>query len=473
MGIKYTKFRSFLLPKEAVEVLFLTAHHIPLQDNKESEIIVGLSVINDIISKSNQNRNLDDYPLLCIPMDSRFLQTKYGNDYNTYMEWLIIHNVIWHDFYYDGRATHYYLQLNETYLSKINFLCRENDIPVESIREVIDTYCLRDNIEISLESHAVKGISTNQKNRIFNSWCKIKVPITKTNKKFLTKDYETDSTYINNAPKHIKKMGSHYRKGLKIQYEEAIDHSENRYLSELSEAKNNKEEVSAFKRYSSRISSINAIHNGSLNKTLRFKRNSTNKRLDTNLTNMASDLRPFLVGYDAMSYLDLSNSQPVLFNILLQSYRKNASETLLKEIDNYFSITTSGKWYECLQGLYGLTRDECKEIWMKIAYSENAHNKEVKKVFQKEFPLVYGIIAEIKKEKHANFAIELQKIESKIFIDEICKDLVVHDIIPYTMHDGLLVPCEHEETTLKIMQSILKERLGAIPLIKIENGLGC
>lgn len=468
MSVKYTKYRSFLLPKEVVEVLFLTAHHIPLQDNKESEIIIGLSVINDILSKSNQDRKLDDYPLHCIPMDSRFLQSKYGYDYDNYIEWLIIHNVIWKDYYYEGRTTYYYLQLNETYLSKINFLCRENDIPVESIRGVIDTYCLRDSIEISLETHTIKGIDVSQKNRIFNSWYKIKVPITKTNKKFLTRDYESDSTYINNAPKHIKKMGSHYRKGLKIQYEEAIEHSENRYLNELSEAKNDKEELCAFKRYSSRISSVNAIHNGSLNKTLRFKRNDTNKRLDTNLTNMASDLRPFIVGYENMSYLDLSNSQPVLFNILLQSYRKNASEALLKEIDDYFSITTSGKWYEWLQGLYGLTRNECKEIWMKIAYSKNHHNKEVKQIFQKEFPLVYSIIAQIKKEKHADFAIELQKIESKIFIDEICKELVNNSIMPYTMHDGLLVQIEHEMETLNIMQSILKDRLGAIPLIKVE-----
>ncbi|VXB47363.1 conserved hypothetical protein [Flavobacterium sp. 9R] len=465
---KYTKYRSFLLPKEIVEVLFLTAHHIPLQDNKQSEIIVGLSIINDILSKSNQKHNSEDYPYHFNPMYSKYLQLKYGNYYNTYIEWLIIHNIIWKDFYYGGKSTYFYFQSNENYLSKINFLCKENEIPVESIGEIIDTYCLRDSIKISLISHAIKEINYIQKNRIFNKWYRIKVPITKTNKKFLTKDYEQDSTYINNAPKHIKKMGSHYRKGLKIQYEEAIEHSENRYLKELSEAKNSKEEVSAFKRYSSRISSINAIHNGSLNKTLRFKRNDTNKRLDTNLTNMASDLRPFIVGYENMSYLDLSNSQPVLFNILLQSYRKNASEALLNEIDNYFIITTSGKWYEWLQGLYGLNRNECKEIWMKIAYSKNHHNPEVKQIFKKGFPLIYGIIEEIKKEKHEDFAVELQKIESKIFIDEICKELVNHGIIPYTMHDGLLVPKEHKEKTLEIMQTILKEKLGVIPLIKVE-----
>jgi len=470
MSVKYTKYRSFLLPKEMVEVLFLTANHIPLENNKESEIIVGLSIINEILSKSNQNRNLDDYPYHCIPMSSTYLQAKYGNDYNTYIEWLIIHNVIWKDYYHEGKAVYFYLQSNENCLSKINFLCRENDISTESIREVIDTYCIRDSIEISLLSTEFNGLNSNQKNRIFNSWYKIKVPITKTNKKFLTKDYEADSTYINNAPKHIKRMGSHYRKQLEIKYEQAIEHSENRYLNELSQAKNDKEEVSAFKRYSSRISSINAIHSGSLNKTLRFKRNATNKRLDTNLTNMASDLRPFIVGYENMSYLDLSNSQPVLFNILLQSYRKNASEALLEEIDKYFEITTSGKWYEWLQSLYGLSRNECKEIWMKIAYSENEHNTQVKSIFQKELPLIYSIIAEIKKEKHADFAIALQKVESKIFIDEICKELVSHKIIPYTMHDGLLVLREHEEKTLHIMQSILKSKLGVIPNIKVENG---
>ena len=468
MGVKYTKYRSFLLPKEMVEVLFLTAHHVPLQNNKESEIVVGLSIINEILSKSNQNRNLDDFPYHAIPMASAYLQAKYGNDYNTYIEWLIIHNVIWKDYYHDGRATYFHLQSNENCLSKINFLCKENDVAPESVRGVVDTYCIRDNIEITLLRPDFKGTSSNQKSRIFNSWYKIKVPITRTNKKFLTKDYESDSTYINNAPKHIKAMGSYYRKHLEIQYDKAIEHSENRYLNELSEAKNDKEEISIFKRYSSRISSINAIHNGSLNKTLRFKRNTTNKRLDTNLTNMASDLRPFIVGYENMSYLDLSNSQPVLFNILLQSYRKKASEALLKEIDSYFSITTSGKWYECLQNLYGLSRNDCKQIWMKIAYSKNEHNTDVKKIFQKEFPLVYAIIAEIKKENHADFAIELQKIESKIFIDEICKELVNNGIIPYTMHDGLLVPNEHEVKTLEVMESVLKARLGAVPNIKIE-----
>ena len=56
---KYTKYRTFCLPKEIVDLLFLSAHILPIENNRESEIIIGLSVINHILSKSNQNRNKD------------------------------------------------------------------------------------------------------------------------------------------------------------------------------------------------------------------------------------------------------------------------------------------------------------------------------------------------------------------------------------------------------------------------------
>lgn len=74
----------------------------------------------------------------------------------------------------------------------------------------------------------------------------------------------------------------------------------------------------------------------------------------------------------------------------------------------------------------------------------------------------------IKKVEHNQFAIHLQKIESKIFIDKICKALVNEEIIPYTMHDGLLVPKKHQQRTLQIMSEILEKEIGAVPKIKVE-----
>lgn len=470
MSTKYKKFRNFLLPKEMVDLLFLSSHVAPLSDNKESEIIVGFAFVNDILSKSNQKRKHEDYPFHFNPMASKYLKVKYGNNYKDYSHWLVMNKIVWGDNYHEGKATSYYLHAINAYVDFNSRLLKENDIKSEvEIKEIIDTYCVRDNIEITLETHAVNGIEGNQKNRIYNNWYMIKVLITKTNRKFLTRDYEDDATFINNAPTHIKKMGSYYKKHLKIDYDGALNHSIIRYNMELEASRTEQEKVSAYKRYSSRISSINGIYNGSLNKSLRFSRNDTNRRLDTNLTNMASDLREFIIGYENMSYLDLSNSQPVLFNIILKSYSDTASDELKKEIGWYSKITLSGQWYECLQRLYGLSRDECKEIWMQIAYSENSHYMQVKNVFKTAFPEIYFLIEKIKEVNYEQFAINLQLIESKIFIDEICKELVSQNIIPYTMHDGLLVPKEHKQETLDIMSSVLKSHLGAVPKIKVEN----
>lgn len=476
---KYTKYRTFCLPKEIVDLLFLSAHILPIENNKESEIIIGLSVINEILSKSNQNRNLEDNPFHFIPMDSRYLKLKYGNDYNTYLTWLIISNIIWHDFYYNGRTTHYYLQSMETYSQKINSLLKVND---DKIEDVVYTYCLRDNIQITLESADIKGIKAIQKSRIYDSWYKIKVPITSSNKKFLTKDYEADSKEINNAPTHIKKMGSYYRKNLEINYNEALAHTEKQYLKELEESVNGDEKSKAFKRYSSRISSINNIHNGRKNKTLRFKRNDRNKRLDSNLTNMASDLRPFIVGYKNMSYLDLSNSQPVLFNILLKKYREGASKKVKTELDKYLEATTSGQWYEELIRVFDITkygdpktttfatsRNTAKKTWMLLAYSQNKDLLGLKKRFTKEYPFVSSVMKSIKKEQYEQFAISLQIIESEVFIDKICRILVSEGILPYTLHDGLLVPNVFEKRTLEVMSEVLLKEIGVIPQIKVEN----
>jgi hypothetical protein len=275
-------------------------------------------------------------------------------------------------------------------------------------------------------------------------------------------------------------MGSMFRKNLDIRYDEAMLHAHNRYQQELDLAQSSDEQNSAFKRYSTRVSSINGIHNGRNNKTLRFHRNGTNSRLDTNLTNMASDLRPFIVGYENMAYLDLSNSQPVLFNILLNKYRQKAPKKLLDEIQKYHELTVSGIWYDWMIKVfnvpfkenddesYKVARDKCKNIWMLIAYSENKDVKHLKKIFKGEFPGINSIIENIKNVDYAQFAIALQKIESEIFIDEICKDLVKEGIIPYTMHDGLLVPKEHKDKTYDIMAAVLKKHLGLVPKIKIE-----
>jgi hypothetical protein len=157
----------------------------------------------------------------------------------------------------------------------------------------------------------------------------------------------------------------------------------------------------------------------------------------------------------------------VLFNVLLRKYHKGASGSQRKELDDYLEWTSKGKWYEKLVEIYNVSRDEAKTIWMEIAYSKNSSFKHRKKVFNAKFPFISSIIQNLKRDDHANFSIELQKIESKVFIDKICKVLVEEGIVPYTMHDGLLVPKEHEFRTKEVMLEQLENVIGVRPTIKV------
>ena len=85
----YTKYRTLNLPKEMVDLLLITSHTTPL-DSHPNSIEIGLSIINDILSKSNIYKKNDDYPNHVIPMYSKYLQLKYGNDYSFYINFSII-----------------------------------------------------------------------------------------------------------------------------------------------------------------------------------------------------------------------------------------------------------------------------------------------------------------------------------------------------------------------------------------------
>jgi hypothetical protein len=120
-----------------------------------------------------------------------------------------------------------------------------------------------------------------------------------------------------------------------------------------------------------------------------------------------------------------------------------------------------------------LTFDEArnlsKKVWMLLAYSKNNQLLNLKKVFALKYPFISSIIKLIKKSNYEQFAISLQLIESDVFIDKICKQLVEEDIIPYTMHDGLLVAKESKDRTKEVMMHHLEKIIGALPKIKVES----
>jgi repressor of nif and glnA expression len=106
-----------------------------------------------------------------------------------------------------------------------------------------------------------------------------------------------------------------------------------------------------------------------------------------------------------------------------------------------------------------------------LAYSSNRSTNYyiVKLAFQDKYPIISLILRYFKKNKHADLAIVLQKIESHIFIEQISHNLIDNGIVPITIHDSIIVKESDLEKSEEIMNQVLLENIGFTPKIQVEN----
>ena len=440
---------------------------LPL-DYKIEKFYLLLSILSDPKGNGFKEKMFNGF--VFVPLSSKHLVKLIGNNYKSYLNYLINQGfVLCKDNYYKNRCRYFHL-----YNSYLNY----NSININS--SLFNCYIkkINNNTEIPINIKLVEEI----KNRKELNY----VEVTLTNKSTLfpvkKKKYDLQTGRKIKFPEHIKKqMWEHFKKKMILDIDSAekycfdyIKKCTEEIESRFQEKEIDKDTVIKAKailqnKYINRISSINNLKNPKKNKSWLFSRKGVNRRLNTNLTMMASDLRQFIVGYENLSYLDLTNSQPVLFNAVLQKLKKNANTRLKLEIDRYFKVTTSGEWYEELSKIYKCDRSTAKKNWMLIAYSKNNQCLRLKKKFEKKYPEIHQIIKQEKITDYRNFSIGLQKVESKIFIDEICKELVAQNILPFSIHDGVMVAKEQTEKTYNIMVNVLKKYIGGIPVIEING----
>lgn len=243
-----------------------------------------------------------------------------------------------------------------------------------------------------------------------------------------------------------------------------------------------------------------------------FNRNKTNNRLDTNLTNLKSELKQFIIG-DYVN-IDLKNSQPFFLSMLLESINnikqqgnlplcyylsyknivkpfgikrinnilkicQNQKKSFLANLKSFNTSVINGDLYDDFIKNYSneITRKEVKNIMFKVLFSKNTmsdkyknfipYDKE-KKVFATVYPLVYESIKSLKEKDNTLLPIFLQKIESYIFIDCIAKELVINGIVPLTVHDSVIVKSEYKEKTIEIMNKIFMQKFNVIPTFKAK-----
>jgi hypothetical protein len=199
--------------------------------------------------------------------------------------------------------------------------------------------------------------------------------------------------------------------------------------------------------------------------TLDAKRNSTNQRLDTNFTNMASELVNEICKQNNLVQIDLSNSQFSILSMVLSKELKSDDYKLFKE------LTSRGRLYDYIQYKLGLkTPKRAKQLMFEIMFSSYLLRNPLKKKIKDIFPSVINWIDQYKKTNgDREFSIMLQKIESDIFIDKMYHQIKKKGLLCFTKHDSLIVKEENVQDVLNIVEEVL-ENAGVEYRLKIEDG---
>lgn len=185
-------------------------------------------------------------------------------------------------------------------------------------------------------------------------------------------------------------------------------------------------------------------------------RNTTNYRLDTNITNMCGDLVDKICDDNDLVQIDLSNSQfAILSNLMKLDVKVNANLDFL-----YFKgLCEEGQLYTHLQKELGLeSRKTAKRLMFHLAFSNRTNSKHYSKL-KVLFPTVTKWISDYKKSNGSNaFAIMLQQQEAKMFIDNIWHDIKEQGFFCLTKHDSIIV----RRSELKATQEIVNNYFASI-----------
>ena len=243
-----------------------------------------------------------------------------------------------------------------------------------------------------------------------------------------------------------------------------------------------------------------------------------NKRIYSIATSTPRLLKPFLnIRYS----LDIHNSHPLLFNSILMDYYKIPTSLMNKVypiyeqlymsnveshdvrrflckvlIKNNISkigindIPTDVLYYMYLtsMGLFwnvaipndiieekGLLRSDIKVLMFReVFYSKKltARGKEYAKIFAKEFPNVYKVVRESKKDNRTKLANDMMKIESELF-GKILSELYAKKFKVISIHDAIVVldVKQNEKCTEEIVKEVMTDvyrKYGLHPNISVD-----
>lgn len=204
---------------------------------------------------------------------------------------------------------------------------------------------------------------------------------------------------------------------------------------------------------------------------LYFKRNETNQRLDTNLTNLPSVLRQFIVSNETLYNIDFKNSQPYFLYCLL----KHEIGFDKKELERYGKLVVEGNFYEYLAEEWKkqtgdkIERVKVKSMLFKIFFSKVQSFQKIKNFFGGLFPGIMEYINDANKVSNAIIANRLSTIESNTIISVILPELGESGIKPFTIHDSFVCKESEVEKIIEVVKNRTMSMYGISPNLHVKT----
>jgi len=228
-------------------------------------------------------------------------------------------------------------------------------------------------------------------------------------------------------------------------------------------------------QYRSYSSSINNLEE----KYIYTVQDNKTGRIFTNFNLMKSDLRKLCcIDNETLGQTDLKSSQPYfLASMMLKEHPTNVDVLKFYDIvtnqDVYvwmlhkFHKSHKNKYYSAFvkyddineisifQDKYILIRDDVKPEFLKVMFKDNRGSTPFQDILKNELPFVYEYIRQKKAKQKNNLALELQTIESNIFISAY-KKMIKKKLKVLTVHDSIYFKKSDEKIVLKILNNEFK-----------------
>ena len=136
----------------------------------------------------------------------------------------------------------------------------------------------------------------------------------------------------------------------------------------------------------------------------------------------------------------------------------------------------SNSYYDRIAKTLGQTRGKAKQSFCAYAFGGNRPDTSTNKAalavqnLMKEFyPTAHQYIWDGKEKDSNQFVVEMQRYESRIFIDDIFPKLMAKNIPCLSIHDGIFTTVRHSDEVKEVVEQTLREDHGIFQAVKVDH----